>query len=225
MKINKPKVLKLATALLLAFIALSACSSESGNEPSTAKAAPEPVEAAPLAATVLGEEVRTADAGEMQQIIITRLFDQYAVEHGIEAAEPEISSFVEKLQRALEGDENLTPDDDLTTDEAERVDAMRRQMARSMIRQWKLSRALYNQYGGRVIYQQLGPEPLDAYRQYLEERQAAGDFSIIEPAFVDEFWRYFTDDSIHSFFEPGTEASAFVLPPWKQMSVGDAGDN
>jgi hypothetical protein len=95
MKINKPKVLKLATALLLAFIALSACSSESGNEPSTAKAAPEPVEAAPLAATVLGEEVRTADAGEMQQIIITRLFDQYAVEHGIEAAEPEISSFEE----------------------------------------------------------------------------------------------------------------------------------
>ena len=178
----------------------------------------EPSLAAPLAAAVLGEEVRTSDAGEMQQIIIARLFDQYSADHGIEAAESEISSFVEKLQRVLEGDENLTADDDLTTEEAEQVDAMRREMARSMIRQWKLSRALYKQYGGRIIYQQFGPEPLDAYRQYLEERQAAGDFSIIEPAFVDEFWRYFTDDSIHSFFEPGTEASAFVLPPWEQLS-------
>jgi len=185
----------------------------------------EPALAAPLAAIVLGEEVRTADAGEMQQIIITRLFDQYAADHGIEAAESEVSSFVEKLQRAVEGDENLAADDDLTTEEAEQVDAMRREMAGSMIRQWKLSRALYKQYGGRIIYQQLGAEPLDAYHQYLEERQAAGDFSIIEPAFVDEFWRYFTDDSMHSFFESGTEASAFVSPPWAQLSDSGAGDN
>lgn len=48
--------------------------------------------------------------------------------------------------------------------------------------------SLYEAYGGRIIYQQLGPEPLDACRQYLEERQKAGDFRIDEPAMKWE-WR------------------------------------
>ena len=30
------------------------------------------------------------------------------------------------------------------------------------------------------------------------------------------FWRYYTDDSIHDFFKPGSaeEANAFAAPPW-----------
>ena len=50
---------------------------------------------------------------------------------------------------------------------------MRRDTARAMIRQWKLNSAVYRRYGGRIIHQQLGPEPLDAYRKYLEERPVA----------------------------------------------------
>jgi hypothetical protein len=86
----------------------------------------------------------------------------------------------------------------------------------ALIRQWKLDRALYRQYGGRIIAQQLGPEPLDAYRQYLQERQAAGDFVIHRKALEGAFWRYFTDETMHSFYEPGSaaEAQAFETPPW-----------
>jgi len=40
----------------------------------------EPISSVPLAATVLGEEIHTTDADEMQQAIITPLFRQYAVE-------------------------------------------------------------------------------------------------------------------------------------------------
>jgi len=169
----------------------------------------------PLVATVLGEEVRAGSAGEMQQVLLTRLFDRYAAEHGIVAADAEVDAYVERMQRAMTADPNLTAEDDLTAEEAAQVDALRRDMGRSMIRQWKLNRALYQQYGGRVIYQQLGPEPLDAYRQYLEERQAAGDFTLHEKAFESEFWRYFKDDTMHDFFEPGTEGSAFEVPPWE----------
>ncbi len=183
----------------------------------------EPAEAAPLAATVLGEEVRTADAAEMQQTIITRLFDQYAREHGIEATESEISEYVENLQRAMAADENLSAEDDLTPEEATEVSAMRRDMARSIIRQWKLNRALYGQYRGRIIYQQLGPEPLDAYRQFFEERQQAGAFTIHELALADEFWRYFTDESMHTFMERGAdgEAKAFKVPPWEALAAAE----
>jgi hypothetical protein len=90
-------------------------------------------------------------------------------------------------------------------------------MGRAMIRQWKLNRALYQQYGGRIIYQQLGPEPLDAYRRYLEERQAAGDFEIHDKSFEAQFWRYFTNDAMHDFYPPGSEeaARAFTTPPWE----------
>jgi hypothetical protein len=77
----------------------------------------------------------------------------------------------------------LTTEQKLTEAEAAQIDQMRRDMGRSMIRQWKLNKALHHQYGGRIIYQQLGPEPLDAYRQYLEERRDAGDFKIHQQEF------------------------------------------
>jgi len=154
----------------------------------------EPMEL-PLVASALGEEVRTSDPGEMQEIVLTRLFDRYAEERGIEAAEAEIDAFVENMRRGMRA-KGLTAEDELTPEEAAEVERMRCDMGRAMILRWKLNRALYRQYGGRTIFQQFGPEPLDAYRQYLEERQAAGDFKIHEKAFENAFWRYFTDDTM-----------------------------
>ena len=175
----------------------------------------------PLAASVLGEEVRTGDPGEMQEIVLTRLFDRYAEEQGIEVSDAEIDAYVDSMRRGMRT-RGLTAEDNLTPEEAAQVEQMRRDMGRSMIRQWKLNRALYQQYGGRIVYQQLGPEPLDAYRQYLEERQAAGDFTIHRKTFEEAFWRYFTTDSLHDFYEPGgeEEAKAFTIPPWEPAAAG-----
>jgi heat shock protein HslJ len=181
----------------------------------------EPIER-PLAAIVLGEEVRTSDPAEMHEIVLTRLFDRYAEENGIEVTDAEIDAFVDNMRRGMRA-EGLTAEDDLTPEEAAEVEQMRRDMGRSMIRQWKLNRALYRQYGGRIIFQQLGPEPLDAYRQYLEERRGAGDFEIHEKTFADTFWRYFTDESMHSFYERGSEeeARAFATPPWERKAAAE----
>jgi heat shock protein HslJ len=173
----------------------------------------------PLVATVLGAEIRAASAAEMQQAVLAPLLDRYATEHGVTVTDAEVDVYVERMQRAMAADPNLDDGKDLTPEEAAQVTDMRRQMGYSMIRQWKLNRELYRQYGGRVIYQQLGPEPLDAYRQYLEERQAAGDFTIHEKAFEAEFWRYFRDDSMHDFFEPGSEDSAFEVAPWERATA------
>lgn len=127
------------------------------------------------------------------------MFDRYASQHGIEA---------------LEGD-SVTAKQDLPPEEAVEVNKLRRDMARSIILQWKLNRTLYRQYGGRIIAQQLGPEPLDAYRQFLEKQQRAWVFTIHVPELEAAFWRYFTDDSLHSFIEAGsmTEAKAFKSHP------------
>ncbi|HEY0943857.1 MAG TPA: hypothetical protein VGD81_01275, partial [Opitutaceae bacterium] len=47
----------------------------------------------------------------------------------------------------------------------------KRRHALEWVRAWKINKALYAQYGGRVIFQQAGPEPLDAYREFLKEQE------------------------------------------------------
>ena len=175
-----------------------------------------PFFAALLGWMVLGEEVHTTDPAQMQEAILTRLFNQYAAQHGIEATNAEISNLIGELQRGMQED-GLTVEADLTPDEATQVETMRRDMARSMIRQWKINRRLYGEYGGRVIYQQLGPEPLDAYRRFLEEQQRAGAFTILDKSLEAAFWQYFTDDTRHTFFKKGSEAGAFEQPPWEHQ--------
>ena len=93
--------------------------------------------------------------------------------------------------------------------------AARDTIAEAFIRQWKINRALYAAYGGRVIFQQGGPEPLDAYRKFLEAAQARGDFVIADPALADGFWRYYRDTSRHTFLPSGTASDrAINNPPW-----------
>ena len=67
-----------------------------------------------------------------------------------------------------------------------------------------------------------GPEPLDAYRQFLEECERRGDFVLLDEKLGAEFWRYYRDDSLHSFFPAGTpeEAAAFAKPPWLREESG-----
>jgi len=89
----------------------------------------------------------------------------------------------------------------------------RRTVAGAFIRQWKINRALYQQYGGRVICQQGGPEPLDAYRRFLEEQQKQGAFEILNKDLEAAFWRYYVTDAIHSFHPSGgEEEQAFAAP-------------
>lgn len=100
-------------------------------------------------------------------------------------------------------------------EDPEEVRAAREEIASAYIRQWKLNRALYQDYGGRIIFQQGGPEPLDAYRRFLEERQRKGAFAILNPELEDAFWRYYRNDSIHSFYPPGSEQEAELFrTPW-----------
>ena len=72
-------------------------------------------------------------------------------------------------------------------------------IARTFIEQWMINKALYQQYGGRIIFQQTGPEPLDAIHDYLIEQQKKGAFKILEKSFEAPFWEYFVTDSKHSF--------------------------
>lgn len=94
----------------------------------------------------------------------------------------------------------------------------REQIADAFILQWKIHGTLYRRHGGRIAYQQGGPEPLDAVRAFLEERQARGDFVILDAALAAAFWKPYRDDTRYDFYPRGSreEAEAFTTPPWQR---------
>lgn len=167
-------------------------------------------------ASVLGQKVLAGEAAEVQEAILTPLFDRYAEQKGITVDNAEIAAYVEKMRSESAGD-GSTGESELSAEEAQEIEAMRKQMGRALIRQWKINKALYSQYGGRLIYQQFGPEPLDAYRQFLKEQQAAGAFSFNDPSAEQAFWKYFRDESLHEFMASGSEdeTTAYSVSPWE----------
>ena len=89
------------------------------------------------------------------------------------------------------------------------------QLARSFIVQWKVNQSLFRKYGGRVVYQQGGAEPLDAIHDFLKDAQKADDFTILNKAFEPALWSYYTTDSKHRFYpESGNEKEQAINTPW-----------
>lgn len=86
-------------------------------------------------------------------------------------------------------------------------------MAKTFIERWKINRELYKQYKGRVIFQQAGPEPLDAYRQFLEEQQSKGKFKFYNKDAEDLFWSYWRSTG-HTFCRDSNEAEQLMNTPW-----------
>jgi lipid II:glycine glycyltransferase (peptidoglycan interpeptide bridge formation enzyme) len=98
----------------------------------------------------------------------------------------------------------------------EQMRPMRRQMAQQFVKSWKINKALYQKYGGRVIFQQAGVEPLDAYRDFLREQEEKGAFQILDKQYEAGFWRYFTNDAMHTFYEK-EDGAKFINTPWWMM--------
>jgi hypothetical protein len=207
----------------------------------------------PVAAEVLGMEIRTSNPGEMAYVIKQTLTVNYAKTHDLQATNAEIEQFIAgkqkadarvrkevearrvEIQQALQSD--TLPDTDREQLEGELqflqqmqlaeqdVDkqnggseraAAETQMARAIIGQWKVNKALYKQYGGRVIYQQGGPEPLDAYYKFFKAAQKDGELKFVNKDLEAALWSYFSSDSKHKFY-PENEKDQAINTPWWQM--------
>jgi hypothetical protein len=161
-------------------------------------------------ARVLGTELRADNADDLRFLVLQKLTARYAADKRITVSQAEKDALVAQVRKAMRR-AGAPPDDP-----ADR--AARDEVAAAFIRQWKINGALYRQYGGRILYQQGGPEPLDAYRLFLEAHQARGELVFADPAVEAAFWRYYQDDSKHSFYPRGSreEAQAFTVPPWRE---------
>ena len=91
-----------------------------------------------------------------------------------------------------------------------------RPIAQQIVRMWKVNKALYAKYGGRVIFQQAGVEPIDAYRDFLKDQQKKGTFQILDKKYEVSFWKYFTNDAMHTFYLK-EDGAKFINTPWWLM--------
>ncbi len=98
----------------------------------------------------------------------------------------------------------------------EQMRSMRRAMAQHFVKSWKINKSLYEKYGGRIIFQQAGVEPLDAYREFLKEQEKKGAFQILNKDYEASFWKYFTNDAMHTFY-PKDDGAKFMKTPWWLM--------
>jgi hypothetical protein len=96
----------------------------------------------------------------------------------------------------------------------EQLRPIKRKSARMFVKRWKVNQALFAKYGGRVIFQQAGPEPLDAYRDFLKEQEKNGAFQILDEKYKNAFWKYFTDDTMHTFYDKDDGAKLINTPWW-----------
>jgi hypothetical protein len=84
-------------------------------------------------------------------------------------------------------------------------------VAKIFIKQRLINKALYKQYGGRIIAQQTGAEPYDAMHKFLKEEEKNGSFKILDKSFEAPFWSYYADESKHSFYKEGSKEEKEVL--------------
>lgn len=73
-----------------------------------------------------------------------------------------------------------------------------RKVAEQWVRQWKLNQALYREFGGRIIFQQAGWEPIDAYRQLLQQYESKKAFIIADATLHAAVYGYFEHKFVYA---------------------------
>lgn len=92
-----------------------------------------------------------------------------------------------------------------------------RNMAQAMVKSWKIKKTLFKEYGGRVVSQQAGLEPLDAFQAFLKEMEGGNAVTVHDKAYKDVLK---TMDSYiskeHAYLPEGSEETEkyFDTPSW-----------
>jgi hypothetical protein len=138
-----------------------------------------------LGRTIYSDETTQPGRGLDGQIL-RPLMQRFAEQERLTASDAEVA----ELESALQ----LPPPPPGLSDADK---AMLRELPRSMVLQWKVSKALYQRYGGEVIFQQANPmEPVGAMRRFLEEQEKAGAFEIYDAGERKRFYDYYVRPQI-----------------------------
>ncbi|KXJ59568.1 MAG: hypothetical protein AXW14_05310 [Alteromonas sp. Nap_26] len=137
----------------------------------------------------------------------------FAEKNAIEPSESEIRSAYSVIKLWTV---DLDANSNYQQDELERY---RLAMAEGMAKSWKVSKALYEAYGGDVVFQQDNPlTPVGAYQKLFEQYREKGEFVIYDPVFKAAFWSSVKMKYTKTYDEDNIDFSL----PWWEKSINDS---
>ncbi|MEM7267035.1 MAG: hypothetical protein AAF370_13950, partial [Pseudomonadota bacterium] len=125
------------------------------------------------------------------------VLEDYAKQKGITVNQTLVSKFIEKFEGQVSSETTTKPIKEIAT---------------KQVMQFQTEKAMYEEFGGRVIFRQSNPQmPIDAYNTLLSRYRDAGKLSIIDEDLRDAFWDVFTPPFQ---YEIAPENVDFTQPWW-----------
>jgi len=187
---------------------------------------PEPVQHSDgnILAVVLGQNVTRADAmpnekeqkeikeqakedyNDMLDYVVrvnasTKIYElvleDYAAKKGIELNQALVTKFTEKFANQVSEKNSSKPI---------------KEIAEKQVMQFQTEKALFDEFGGKVIFRQSNPQmPIDAYKALLNRYRENNQLEIIDSALREAFWDVFTPPFQ---YEIAPENVNFTQPWW-----------
>jgi hypothetical protein len=152
---------------------------------------------------------------KLAHLIWDQIWAEFDKTHDVKPTEAEIDDLIMAM--------NMTPNRQLPDDPkipAKMKKEVEREVAESFVKQWKRSKALYEEYGGIVLFTHFNPmEPVGARRKLLESHQAKGDFEIYDEQLKQQFWKYYLQDHLSWKVLPPDKVD-YSEPWWLQKPPG-----
>jgi len=136
---------------------------------------PEPPSSTPAARA----DREAVELMNLQRRLLQPLLKKYVEQKKLEPTKKELQDCTAAMVERNKAENAKIPKIDAASSE---------RICQGFVAAWKVQRALHRQYGGDIIFQQAGPEAVGAYPGFLEERQKAGDFQILDPDLSRRFW-------------------------------------
>lgn len=114
-----------------------------------------------------------------------------------EARRKQAQQYLDTLNSLREHDVRMEKERKDPTSEKMWQDSERR-VAHVWVKQWKVNQALFREFGGRIIFQQAGWEPIDAYRALLDRYKAEKKFVVRDPTLHEAVYRYFRHNFVYA---------------------------
>lgn len=129
--------------------------------------------------------------------IYEKVIENYAKQQGISLNKQLVEKFIETFESQMTDETSSTPIGEIAV---------------KQVMQYQTEKAMYEEFGGRVIFLQSNPMmPIDAYKALLSRYRDNGELKIIDKTLSETFWKVFEPPFQ---FEVSPENIDFSQPWW-----------
>jgi hypothetical protein len=142
----------------------------------------------PIAPADFPKWLEKAQANALRGRVWMAVFEDYMKKHRLEPSQAEIEQCARTMQRISTEEWDpvalgpIPPGKELPLDF---------ELAIATMRGWKRDAALHAQYGGRIIFQQFGSQPVDAWQRVIEDYERKGLIVLPSPKHREVVYDYF----------------------------------